>query len=450
MNIWDMRHLLSAMFGLAGLAAVFQWAKLVSGEKTGIVAVAVLALTGAWIGGMFTHTKDVPFAACMAWAAYYTTRVLQRLPAPPLRLVLKLGAAIGMAFGLRVGAVFAVFYVLVGIATTALFLAGPSWSDKGRFALRSVWNLWPAAWVAFGLMAVFWPWVVMSPGNLLEAATTFSHFSFNLYTIVDGVQMKNGEVPASYLLQYLQVRMPELALLGIAAGLVFLPKAILRIHPGLMKDRRRVLLMLPLALSILVPLTFTLATTPALYNGVRHFLFVLPPLAILAAIGLRSLWYWAIRMQYGALTTLALCGGLAAFNLTSLVHLHPYEYVAYNELFAGGLVGAKDKWELDYWSDGVRESANQLTAFVKAEGKVLREPYTVAVCAESMQADEWLGPQFTLTSNWLKADFYISTTHMGCDKVMKGDVIGTVEREGIKLSVLKDRRNLLPIDRIPH
>jgi hypothetical protein len=386
----------------------------------------------------------------MAWAGYYTTRVLQRLPAPPLRQVLKLGAAIGLAFGLRVGAVFAVFYLGCGIVAAALLLGGPTLSDKLRFALRSIRNLWPAAWVAFGLMAVFWPWVVMSPGNLIEAATTFSHFSFNLYTVVDGVPLKNGAVPATYLLQYLQVRLPELALLGIAAGILLLPKAVLHLRPGLETDRRKVLLMLPLALAILVPLAFTLATTPALYNGVRHFTFLLPPLAILAAIGLRGLWYWAIRLQYGALTTLSLCGGLACFNLGTLVQLHPYEYVAYNELFAGGLTGAKDKWELDYWSDSVRESSNELTAFVKAEGKILREPYLVAVCAESMQADEWLGPQFKLTSNWLKADFYISTTHMGCDKVMKGDVIGTVEREGIKLAVLKDRRNLLPIDRIPH
>src|SRR6185369_2528615 len=75
LSVWDLRHLLSAGFGLLGLAAVWQLGRELGGEKVGLAALLLLALTGAWTGGMFTHTKDVPFAACMTWALYFTTRL---------------------------------------------------------------------------------------------------------------------------------------------------------------------------------------------------------------------------------------------------------------------------------------------------------------------------------------------------------------------------------------
>jgi len=62
MNVWDLRHLLSGAFGLAGLAGTWQLARLVVGERGGLVALVLLLLTGGWSGAMFTHTKDVPFA----------------------------------------------------------------------------------------------------------------------------------------------------------------------------------------------------------------------------------------------------------------------------------------------------------------------------------------------------------------------------------------------------
>src|SRR5574337_802125 len=81
-SVWDLRHLLSAGFGLLGLAAVWQLGRELGGEawkeRAGLAALVLLALTGAWSGGMFTHTKDVPFATCMTWALYFTTRLLPR------------------------------------------------------------------------------------------------------------------------------------------------------------------------------------------------------------------------------------------------------------------------------------------------------------------------------------------------------------------------------------
>src|SRR5205085_1824202 len=149
---------------------------------------------------------------------------------------------------------------------------------------------------------------------------------------------------------------------------------------------------------------------PALYNGTRHFTFLLPSLAVFSAIGLdrffarlgahpRLLWAHA-----------ALLIVLAADAALLLVRLHPYEYVAYNRI-SGGLPAAYGRWELDYWSDGLREAAVKLNALVEKEAA--RDPeqrYLVAICAEPIQAMHYLDRRFAATRDWPTADFFLAST----------------------------------------
>ncbi len=444
MNVWDLRHLLSAAFGLAGLAGTWQLARLVVGERGGLVALVLLLLTGAWSGAMFTHTKDVPFAAMMTWALYFTTRFATRLPAVRIGDVIGLGVAIGAAFGLRVGAVFAVFYLGVAVLAAA-WVGGNDGPARLKILRRALVALLPAGAVAFALMAVFWPWAVLSPGNLLRAMTTFSHFSFQLDTILDGVVMKNGEVPGHYLLSYLLVRLPELFLLGIAfalpAGLRALP--ILSSREG----RQSSLILLPVALAAAFPVVYTLVAAPPLYNGIRHFTFVLPPLAVIAAAGFHSAWRHGAPWPRTRLAAAAGCLLLALTHVVSLARLHPYEYVFYNA-FAGGVHGSVDRWEQDYWSSSLREAVGLLNAYVAAEGKPHRR-HTVAVCAESLQAAAWLAPGLDVTRDWRAADFFLSATHMNCDAAVKGKIVREVVRDGVVLAIVRDRRALVGHEREP-
>ena len=76
--------------------------------------------------------------------------------------------------------------------------------------------------------------------------------------------------------------------------------------------------------------------------------------------------------------------------------------------------------------------------------------YSVAVCAEAFQGSAYLDKRFNITEDWVTADFYISSTNMNCDKVLKGKVIGTVERLNAPLAIVKDRRDLTGEDRRPH
>lgn len=441
MNVWDMRHLLSAAFGFAGMVAVYRLARHLLNDTAACIAVALLMLTGAWSGALFTHTKDIPFAACMAWVTWYTTLIVARLPAPPLGLVLKLGVAIGCAFGLRVGAVFGVMVLGLGVLAS-MALADGDWRARLAHLGRSLRALLPAVPVALALIALFWPWSAQAPGNLIKALTTFSHVTFAIQTVLDGQIMAITEVPRSYLPIYLAVRLPELALAGLVAALgAALTAAMTAAPAGRHRPWRQHLPWLTVILAALLPLALAIATRPALYNGIRHFTFLLPPLAVLAAAGVYALWRHARSSRSLAAAFIALCLIGALDPLVALARLHPYHYVNYNRLAGGFEAAVAGRWEADYWSDGVREASGLLRDHLKGTTRPA-EPWQVAVCADPVEADAWLGPEFVITRDWVRADFFISTTHMDCDSVLAGRVIGQVAREGLPLTLLKDRRML--------
>ncbi|WP_019883355.1 MULTISPECIES: hypothetical protein [unclassified Methylophilus] len=444
--IWDIRHLLSALFGLLGFYGVSRFAHLLGGERLALLAMTLLFLTVSWSGTMFTHTKDVPFATCMLWALYATALVIRDMENVSGKAIVLLGFAVGGALGLRVGGAFAVIYlvllVLVRVLLDHKYERTPIWSRL----LRMVVVLLPAAVLAFVFMAMCWPWSVIEPDNLLEAAKSFSHFDFNMQTIANGVVYNISEVPRSYLFQYLAVKLPEAALLGIFSLplLWFAGRQALRLA-----DQRTRMVMYTLLVGILFPLVFVMDDRPALYNGVRHFTFLLPLLAIFSAWAIVAVWqalahsHLNARVAYQAIWA-GVIGGLMLVTLVDIVQLHPYQYARLNRL-AGDQTQAQFKWEGDYWSSALRVATDQLTEMhLPARNK----PYWVAACVDTPQIEPYLDGRFSVTRRWEEADFFLSTTNMHCHEVMKGKLIGGVQRQGMWLAVIKDRRHLQGADRL--
>ncbi|MDO9280991.1 MAG: glycosyltransferase family 39 protein [Methylotenera sp.] len=445
--VWDIRHLLSAAFGLAGMIAVYKSTRELSGERAALFAVLLLTITGAWTGAMFTHTKDVSFGACMAWALYYMIIISRHLPHIPLKLALKFGAAVGFALGLRIGGAFAVIYIIL-LVVIAGWLNARTLKNKLDYYWQSALSLLPAGAIAFSLMAIFWPWAVMGSDHILIAAKSFSHFSFDMNTMVDGEFVSIGDVPRSYLFNYLSIRLPEIFLLGllsVALMLIIKTKG-LKLANSLPE--------ISVAIALLTPLLFVLFDRPALYNGVRHFTFILPVLAITAGIGLSKAFDMLTSYKKLRLGFIAFCILLTSNTIYTLYALHPYQYLYYNHFAGENFKKAIHHWEGDYWSSSLIDATKLLKNYIDAEQMILpnnrNKVYSVAVCAEAFQGSAYLDKRFNITEDWVTADFYMSSTNMNCDKVLKGKVIGMVERLGTPLAIVKDRRNLTGEDRRPH
>ena len=429
--VYELRHLLSASFGVLGLFGVWRLGKLLGGEKAGIVATVLLAFTGMYGGAMFTHTKDVPFAAAMVWSLYFITRLAVTLPElPSWRVVAGLGFAIGCAFGLRVGGVFAVLYL--GATMAAGAVAFGDW----RLFVRLVVRVLPAGILAYAIMAVTWPWSVLPPTNLFQAMGAFSNFSFDLHTLINGQELPIEQVPATYMSEYLLIKLPEITLFGMLAAVPFAVMGLLRASSG----TRRWLAYVPLALSLLVPIAFTLADHPPLYNGIRHFLFVLPSATLVGAMGLTALWRWSQGRSAALGVGVAMAtSALFLLNAVNFVRLHPYEYVGYNQL-VGGAAGANGRFEGDYWSATLREATLNLRHSVEMEANPPATPYRVAICAETEQVEPYLGTKLQATEDWDQADFMVTALNVGCNNVVPGMTYRTISRAGVPLAMVVDMR----------
>jgi hypothetical protein len=438
---YDVRHLFSGLVGVLGIAGVWLLTRWLATPRAAALAGLLLALTGSWYGGMFNHTKDVPFATGMVWALYFLCRITNELPRPPLRRVLLFGVAVGLSLGLRVGGLFTGFYAFLAVLAWSLSI-GPqtSWWTRLRQGGLAIAYLIPGAVVAYALMAAFWPWSVFDPLNPIRAFGEFSAFRYDVKTIFAGVVYEMYDVPRSYVPVYIAIKLPLAFLVGVGvfAWLCF------------RNDRARVGRRLGLhltAFAAVFPLVVFILTDMPAYTGLRHFLFLVPPLAVLAGIGLDIL---IARVRSGWVLA-ALTGALALHLGTvgiTLALMHPHQYVYYNEL-VGGVDGAAAGFELDYWVNILPESVDALAGrlAIEAAADPGQPTYTVAVCGDRLSFKAIAPPRLTWTADWLAADFFIAPTHMSCDQALKGTTIHTVERLDVVLGVVKDRRHLKGSDR---
>ena len=74
LDLYDTRHLMNALVGLAGIVSCQNIAALIGGPRAGFWAVLLLALTPRYYGPIFNNPKDIPFAVGYTWSIYFLLR----------------------------------------------------------------------------------------------------------------------------------------------------------------------------------------------------------------------------------------------------------------------------------------------------------------------------------------------------------------------------------------
>jgi hypothetical protein len=442
---YETRHLLNGLVGVLGLIGVWRLGRGLGGPRAGFIAALFLLLTPNYYGQMFNNPKDIPFAVGMVWSVYYLVRLLPELPRPSAAVVAKLGIVAGLTLGVRVGGLLIFFYLGV-----LLLLYLPwRWLETRRIdlCLGEAWNCGvrvalPVVLIAYPVMLVFWPWAQQAPiEHPLDALATFSHQTFPFHTLFAGAYVPATDLPWDYLPVYILLALPELVLLLLAAASVLALLALRRAAWPL--DRSRVLGRFTLAFAIIFPVGYAIAIRAVLFDGMRHFIFVLPLIACAAALvadlALDRLARLSFRRYaYGALALY----GLAHVSIMAM--LHPDEYVYYNA-FIGGVRGAQGFFKLDYWANSYAEAVQGLEDYLRAEygADFMDHDFSVAVCGPPISAAYYFPSNFIFTPKRETAQFFIAFTKDNCDKALPGKEIYRVERMGTLLSVVLDRRDIL-------
>ena len=437
-DLFETRRLVGAAVGIAGLFIVWRIARQLRGPLAGLLALALLSTCPLYYGHMFINPKDAPFAVAMALLALGLVRAFDAYPTPSIATIAIVGIGFGLSFGTRVMGALAVIPAAASLGVILAVETRKGARDALRRAGRFLLRLLPALLIAYAVMAVVWPWSVVSPLNPLRALFYFSHFFEKPWQeLFDGAIIAVTDMPRSYVPTLFFRKMPEVFfVLGLAGALGALAATA---NAAVPVGRRAALLFL--AVSALFPIAYVVLTRPAGYNGIRHFVFVLAPLAVLG--GLAGVWLITRAMRVSQIAAAAVAALIVAGLVeptVAIVRLQPYEYTYFNAL-AGGVKGADGRYMLDYWGVATKEAAQGLREKLAAAGEQ-RQPgqrWRVAVCGPQRSAQVGLGLGFVTQWQPQDADFALSLGAFYCAK-LDAPVLVEIAREGVIYARVYDIR----------
>ncbi len=439
LELFETRRLLGATVGIIGLAVTWRLGRRVGGPLAGLAALLMLVLCPTFYGHMFMNPKDAPFAVAMVILMLGLVRVAEEYPSPSPRTILIVGLGAGLSIGSRILGGLALIYAVVGFLP---MLLEEIHAQGAREAVRRFigvgYALLPGLILGYLVMGLIWPWSIIEPGNPFQAATYFSHFFEKPWKeMFDGALVSVPDMPWSYLPTLFALQLPEvllgLSIAAVVATLLALPRA------DVSGRRKTILLMLTLA--AVLPIAVAIVKRPALYNGIRHFIFVIPPMTVLAgtAFAWGMNWLRENRRSWQPAALAVFSFGLL-LPLGEMIRLHPYQYTHFNHI-AGTVRGADDYFMLDYWglalkqaSDGLREELTE-----RQEVPPRGRKWKVAVCGPQRPAQVALGPDFTIGWDSHAADFAMTLGEFYC-KGLTAPVMVEIKRDDVVFARVYDIR----------
>jgi 4-amino-4-deoxy-L-arabinose transferase-like glycosyltransferase len=407
-------HTRAVMTGLAGGMGVLAMA--LCGFELGGWWAAFFAALGLWLyprffGAIFNNSKDIPFASATAlvlWAMLLLVRKWGCTGEYLIKNAVLVGFLIGLATSIRIVGIF--WYLVL------LFLFVGWWICYGRSAIREkkvIDHLFKQASSCFIIIVVswstimaLWPYIALNPlHNFYDALIINSAYPSGTAEVL--FQGHITMAPRSYVPVWLVIGSPPAVIFLAAIGSLI---ACLK----LIKGRVIQIQMLVIGLTLLLPLGILIGFHPKLYNGVRQFLFLVPPLILLAVYGLVSLvnclMHKKQKMALAGLVVLVLVAQLQVIK--DINDLHPYEYMYFSPL-VGGIPGASGQYEMDYWAICSKPAAEWLAHNYR---KYTKRRFPIITTLLSPKQISLYLPRVFKVRDYRRPDFYIFTTRFASER----------------------------------
>jgi hypothetical protein len=411
----------------------------------GLVAIGLCLTTGYVYGSLFSTPIDVPFLFAMTWATLAIILMATRVvPSWPTTIVT--GLLTGVAIATRSSGIITQTYLLGAMSLCALeAMVRPTVSMRSDL-LRIAVRFGCAVAIAWIVAVALWPWLqIGNPFVQFKAAFVyFANHPHDFEMPLWGKTVLTTDLPWFYIPGQLAARLPGafLLLLGVgilsavagACGFVRAScEAIFRHETANLKAIALCLARLRLKLivwgAVILPMGFVILAHSTLYDGIRHVLFIIPILAVIAGAGFLRLLPTFNHFPHTAAVIGGAYVGVAAWTLAVL---HPLEYVASNAL-AGGVAGAYGRFDLDYWSNAATVALRRLEQRIDYDfpGRFAETPPSITICIgyrESMVAPMFRRP-WRIEVDPKKANFIIATERWRCaDDIPSAVLIDEVKR----------------------
>jgi hypothetical protein len=329
-SAWHLVNFLTFQIGLIGFYLLIRrWVQ----PWPAAAATAFFAWQPVFWGHAFINPKDQPFMVFFLWSLTLGLGLVDTLSEKgkkPWGSLVLTGFVLGLTAAIRV------IGPLAGMIVFIYFLTKKNWRAFPAFIVYGV--------IALVTMFIFWPYLWADPLNRLSEV--LRHMSDNpteLAVLFLGQIFHANEMPRRYLPQMLFLALTEPTWILFALGFMVAIRSF-----WLKKvDPRAPLAVLGLFAFMLA---YLLYNVPAMYDGFRHFLFILPPVFVFAGFAVQWSYEQLKPTLWAGLIALILLPGAAG-----ITQLHPYEYAYYNR-FAGGVGGAFRVYETEYWLTCYKEA----------------------------------------------------------------------------------------------
>ena len=352
-DTFGFRHFWNAVIGWFAIFLASLIALKIGGFRMAIITFLLLFLSPRFLGHSYNNHRDIPMAAAVVFAVYFMIPWLKSLPRIRWKYFLWVVIGIAWAYSLRLGGGVLVMGYLLAFTGLAYLVQSGSFSacikniGSGLYMLGS--SLL-ACMVGFGLGVLTWPFALEGPvANSLEVLSASAELGVSLRQVFEGEQLWSNAMPWYYTGKWMLITIPTFVLAAFFFSF-FSVKRVL--------NRDNLLSWLMVLFAVILPLTYALVIVGTHYGGWRHFIFVYPFIAILAAMGVEGVFRMFAKYKLNNLIWLA----FPVFMFQPIMFIiknHPFEYMYFNELI-GGTKGAHGHFETDYSLNSLKEASQWL------------------------------------------------------------------------------------------
>jgi hypothetical protein len=446
---FETSHLVNAIFGFLGVVGAFKLSRFLGGPFAGFLSVLFLILTPRFYGHTFNNPVDIPMATFSIFVVYYLIRTVSFLPHPPKALIAKLGLVLGLALAVRVGAVILVGYIVLAfclwLAYRYLFklkTKGNNTNLNFRSSLLKISGTFSfICIIAYLVMLCWWPAAQIRPIYMPAKGLWYAtRFGYSIDVFFEGMVFSNKNLPWYYVLKWFLITLPEFYFIAFGVGLILVSIFLSKTKKELrLQDNRNALEIVILVAAATLPIIYTV-TGVVEYDGIRHYLFVIPFLAVIAAVSIVKL-FRRVFLSFISTAVAVIVFASMALTVVDMVQLHPHQYIFFNRLFGGSIAEAADAFETDYWGNSYKEGVEWIVRNYNDRHR--DKKVKVASCLYSLSTSYYLPEdRFDYVGSYhdgqvisknVVPDLFLATTRWNCHKKLDGQVLHTIERRGVPL-----------------
>lgn len=415
-SLYESHHFFYFLTFLLGVTILYFLCKRWMSEWAALVVIILFTTQPLFWGNAFINPKDIPFMAFFIASIYFGFLMMDSLLPSRWWKILIAGMMLGFTTSIRsIAPLAGILVILYGLL-------------RYRQKILSIIPLYVGITMIFTYLT--WPYLWGSPiSRFLESFLTMSNYPMTFNALFMGNIYPANQIPFIYFPTFIAIQLTEPLLILILIGAIFSFKHFIK---GENKE--------PITLFaawFLAPYLTVILLGSTIYDNARQLMFLLPPLIILAGIGLDTiLKYVKHPLLKGILIFAIIFPGIYA-----CIRLHPYQYIYYNKL-VGGVDGAFRKFDLDYSGISFKEAMEyiNMNSEKNTQTVVIVGPrHLTRIYARPVLKENILGEFDTINPHGSEYYYVLFLTRANVDMNICTDseIVYSIERDGGVLAYIR-------------